>query len=81
MTEFSCPDFSGGGGTVEANLAFVRDALPGIARVAPTLERYAWFATRTYSNGGSETGYRNTTQFRADGTLTAVGRAYAELRP
>eukprot|EP00937_MAST-01D_sp_MAST-1D-sp2_P005532 g5532.t1 len=71
VTEFSCPSFSSGGGTVEDNLRFMQSALPGIGQAAPTLERYAWFATRTYANKGSTTGYENTTQFKECG----VGRS------
>jgi hypothetical protein len=84
VTEFSCPSFSSPG-TTGVNLQFMQEALPGIGGAAPTLERYAWFATRTYSNSGSETGYENCTLFNQSGqgttALTALGRTYAELRP
>jgi len=82
LTEFSCPDFTGAG-TVAANLAFMRAALPGIGAAAPALERYAWFATRTYKNDGAESGYENCTLFNASGVgeaaLTVLGRTYRQL--
>jgi hypothetical protein len=82
LTEFSCPKLSSAG-TVAANLAFMRTALPGLGAAVPALERYAWFASRTYSNAGSETGYENCTLFNASGrgqaALTVLGRTYAAM--
>ena len=87
VTEFSCPSFSSPG-TVKANLEFMQTALPRLASAAPTLERYAWFATRTYANKGSTTGYENTTLYKDCGVgcqgeeaLTELGRAYARITP
>lgn len=79
LTEVSCPNFSSAG-TVAANLAFMRTALPGIREAEPALERYAWFATRTYGNSGSTSGYENCSLFNASGqgesALTVLGRTY-----
>lgn len=83
VTEVSCPNFTKGGGTASANLRFMRDALPAIGAAVPALERVAWFATRTYGNAGSESGYQNCSLFGPDGVgkaaLTPLGQVYAEL--
>lgn len=83
VTEFSCPSFSSSG-TPKCNLDFMTKALPGIAQAVPSLERYAWFATRTYGNTGSESGYENCTLFGPSGVgkdaLTTLGKAYTQIQ-
>jgi len=75
LTEFDCMT-----GSIEDNLQFAMDVLPQLGETFPSLERYAWFATRTDPGIVTDYDYYGSALINSTtNELTSVGAYYASI--